>query len=112
MGKHTVTFRLVKCPICGIEVKSRGLHAHLRLVHPNSDIKKEAFKFSEIDKEGQRWSAKNYKGGYTSYGSISSLHKISSTFEDLEKEINKHTIIARDCSPLFTHTNCYILLQN
>lgn len=41
MGKHTVTSRLVKCPICGIEVKSRGLHAHLRLVHPNSDIKKE-----------------------------------------------------------------------
>jgi hypothetical protein len=41
MGKHTITSRLVKCPICGIEVKSRGLHAHLRLVHPNSDIKKE-----------------------------------------------------------------------
>lgn len=41
MGKHTVTSRLVKCPICGIEVKSRGLHAHLRLVHPNADIKKE-----------------------------------------------------------------------
>jgi hypothetical protein len=41
MGKHTVTSRLVKCPICNIEVKSRGLHAHLRLVHPNSDIKKE-----------------------------------------------------------------------
>jgi hypothetical protein len=41
MGKHTITSRLVKCPICGIEVKSRGLHAHLRLVHPNSDIKRE-----------------------------------------------------------------------
>jgi hypothetical protein len=41
MGKHTVVSRLVKCPICKIEVKSRGLHSHLRLVHPNSDIKKE-----------------------------------------------------------------------
>jgi hypothetical protein len=41
MGKHTVTSRLVKCPICNIEVKSRGLHSHLRLVHPNSDTKKE-----------------------------------------------------------------------
>lgn len=41
MGKHTVVSRLVKCPICNIEVKSRGLHSHLRLVHPNSDIKKE-----------------------------------------------------------------------
>lgn len=41
MGKHSVVSRLVKCPICKIEVKSRGLHSHLRLVHPNSDIKKE-----------------------------------------------------------------------
>lgn len=41
MGKHSITSRLVKCPICGVEVKSRGLHAHLRLVHPNSDIQKE-----------------------------------------------------------------------
>lgn len=33
--------RLVNCPICGLAVKSRGLHSHLRLVHPNSDTKKE-----------------------------------------------------------------------
>jgi uncharacterized protein (TIGR02466 family) len=50
----------------------------------------ECLKFAEIDEQGQLWSQKNYKGGYTSYGSISQLHNISSTFEDLEKEINKH----------------------
>lgn len=56
----------------------------------NKEIKKEALKFSEIDEQGQAWSAQNYRGGYTSYGSISQLHKISTTFELLEKEINKH----------------------
>ncbi len=56
----------------------------------NKDLKKEALKFAEIDEEGQVWSRKNYKGGYTSYGSIAQLHRVSSTFEDLEKSINKH----------------------
>lgn len=41
MGKQTFTSRLVNCPICNLEVKSRGLHSHLRLVHPNSDLKSE-----------------------------------------------------------------------
>lgn len=56
----------------------------------NKDLKKESLKFAEIDEEGQIWSQKNYKGGYTSYGSIAQLHRVSSTFEDLEKAINKH----------------------
>lgn len=56
----------------------------------NKDLKKESLKFAEIDEEGQLWSQKNYKGGYTSYGSIAQLHRVSSTFEDLEKAINKH----------------------
>lgn len=56
----------------------------------NKEIKQEALKFSEIDEQGQLWSLKNYKGGYTSYGSIAQLHQVSTTFELLEKEINKH----------------------
>lgn len=56
----------------------------------NKDLKSEALKFSEIDDQGQLWSKKNYKGGYTSYGSIAQLHKVSTTFEDLERAINKH----------------------
>ncbi|QDK37817.1 TIGR02466 family protein [Bdellovibrio sp. NC01] len=65
-------------------LKSNGL------VQLNKEIKVEAKKFSEIDEEGQVWSAKNYKGGYTSYGSIAQLHQVSTTFELLEKDINKH----------------------
>src|SRR6478752_1586848 len=56
----------------------------------NSDLKKEALTYARIDEEGQLWSTKNYPGGYTSYGSISQLHLSSTTFETLEKEINKH----------------------
>lgn len=56
----------------------------------NKDLKFEALKFAEIDEDGQKWSQKNYRGGYTSYGSIANLNKVSSTFEDLEKMLNKH----------------------
>ncbi len=56
----------------------------------NREIAQEAYRFSEIDEDGQKWSEKNYKGGYTSYGSIAQLHNISTTFELLEKDINKH----------------------
>jgi uncharacterized protein (TIGR02466 family) len=56
----------------------------------NRDLKQEALTYARIDEEGQLWSAKNYAGGYTSYGSIAQLHQASTTFEILEKEINKH----------------------
>lgn len=56
----------------------------------HKDLKQEALKIAEIDEDGQAWSLKNYKGGFTSYGSMSQLHHFSSTFGDLEKEINKH----------------------
>jgi len=37
MGLHSVKSPIVNCPICNTECKTRGLHAHLRLVHPNED---------------------------------------------------------------------------
>jgi uncharacterized protein (TIGR02466 family) len=56
----------------------------------NLDLKKEALKYAEIDEEGLLWSRRNYAGGYTSYGSIAQMHRVSTNFENLEKEINKH----------------------
>lgn len=50
----------------------------------------ESLKFSQIDEAGQEWSEKNYRGGYTSYGSIAHLHQVSTTFGDLQKAIDKH----------------------
>lgn len=55
-----------------------------------TDLLKECYQFKKIDKSGQKWSEKNYPGGYTSYQSISNLHQVSSTFADLEKQIRKH----------------------
>lgn len=56
----------------------------------NRDLLQESLKFREIDEAGIEWSRKNYRGGYTSYGSIAHLHEVSTTFEILKNEINKH----------------------
>jgi hypothetical protein len=38
MQKHS-TSQLVKCPVCQKDTKTRGLHSHLRLMHPEVDAK-------------------------------------------------------------------------
>jgi len=55
----------------------------------NAELKKESFKFREIDETGQKWCLKNYPGGYTSYGSLDQLYKISPTFDELRLKIDK-----------------------
>lgn len=42
------------------------------------------------DREGINWSKKNYKGGYTSYNSITDLHYRFPDFVDLEKFLRPH----------------------
>ena len=42
------------------------------------------------DEAGRRWSAKNYLGGYTSYGSHDRLHLVSSVFDGLRRRIDRH----------------------
>ncbi|PJI38722.1 TIGR02466 family protein [Ferrovibrio sp.] len=56
----------------------------------NQDLADEADGLRHSDVAGQRWSAKNYPGGYTSYGSHDKLHCISSGFAALEKALNRH----------------------
>lgn len=56
----------------------------------NQNFQDEIFKIQKIDEEGQKWSDKNYLGGYTSYGSMHQLHLFSSTFAELEKKIRPH----------------------
>jgi len=56
----------------------------------NRDLKGECLKFAQIDEQGQAWSQENYRGGYTSYGSLAEMPKISTTFELLEKQIDVH----------------------
>ncbi|HEY8270538.1 MAG TPA: TIGR02466 family protein, partial [Pseudobdellovibrionaceae bacterium] len=56
----------------------------------NHELLDESLKFRKIDDAGIKWSEYNYRGGYTSYGSIAHLHQVSTTFEELRKEIDKH----------------------
>jgi uncharacterized protein (TIGR02466 family) len=42
------------------------------------------------DAAGQRWSARHYLGGYTSYGSLDRLHQVSSVFTALAKRLDPH----------------------
>jgi uncharacterized protein (TIGR02466 family) len=44
----------------------------------------------EQDAEGREWCRRNYPGGYTSYASMPSLHRIASDFAELERRVLKH----------------------
>lgn len=44
----------------------------------------------EVDDDGRAWSSKNYPGGFTTYGSMSRVHKFSSVFAEMEKEVDRH----------------------
>ena len=49
------------------------------------------------DAAGRRWSARNYLGGYTSYGSLDRLHLVSSVFAALARRLDRHVkVFARD----------------
>jgi uncharacterized protein (TIGR02466 family) len=56
----------------------------------NRQLLKEAHQLREDDVAGRRWSAKNYPGGYTSYGSAHTLQRMSPTFEMLERKLRRH----------------------
>ena len=52
------------------------------------DLISEIGLIQKSDTEGILWSKENYINGYTSYGSLDKLHKLSSAFENLEKKID------------------------
>lgn len=56
----------------------------------NRELLREAHQVREVDKDGQRWSRERYPGGYTSYGSLCQLHRMSSTFMELERALRRH----------------------
>lgn len=58
----------------------------------NQEFLEEIFKIREIDEAGLEWSEKNYPGGYTSYSSMNELHRFSTTFETLQKAIDKEVM--------------------
>ncbi|HEV7135451.1 MAG TPA: TIGR02466 family protein [Steroidobacteraceae bacterium] len=53
---------------------------------------RECRQLSLDDAAGRRWSAERYPGGYTSYGSVHRMHRMSPTFAALEHAINRHVV--------------------
>jgi uncharacterized protein (TIGR02466 family) len=56
----------------------------------NRQLLKECRQLREDDGAGRLWSAKNYPGGYTSYGSVHRLQAVSPTFEALRLKLRRH----------------------
>ena len=56
----------------------------------NRQLLKECRQLRHDDAAGRRWSAENYPGGYTSYGSVHWLQRISPTFKALEAKLKRH----------------------
>jgi uncharacterized protein (TIGR02466 family) len=56
----------------------------------NRQLLKECRQLRLDDAAGRRWSAENYPGGYTSYGSVHWLQRISPTFKALEAKLERH----------------------
>lgn len=56
----------------------------------NQRLLHECEQLEHDDDAGRRWSAANYPGGYTSYGSASRMHEISPTFAALRKKLDRH----------------------
>ena len=56
----------------------------------NDRLLQECLQMRHDDVAGQRWSAKNYPGGYTSYASVSRMQQFSPTFALLEKRLARH----------------------
>ncbi|MGC4027915.1 MAG: TIGR02466 family protein [Steroidobacteraceae bacterium] len=59
--------------------------------HPlNMRLLRECRQLAADDVAGQRWSARNYPGGYTSYASVARMQQMSPVFAQLERRIDRH----------------------
>jgi uncharacterized protein (TIGR02466 family) len=76
--------RLFPTLVYGAPLQPRGTAAF------NRQLLAECRQLREDDTAGQRWSASNYPGGYTSYGSAHQLHKMSPTFAELQQHLKRH----------------------
>jgi uncharacterized protein (TIGR02466 family) len=56
----------------------------------NRQILEETRQLRVDDVAGRTWSAKNYPGGYTSYGSAHHLQRMSPTFQFLQRKLQRH----------------------
>lgn len=56
----------------------------------NRELLEDCRAVRDRDAAGRRWSARHYPGGYTSYGSLDQVHRLSSTFIALRERLDRH----------------------
>jgi uncharacterized protein (TIGR02466 family) len=56
----------------------------------NARLLRECRQLEADDAAGRRWSARNYPGGYTSYGSASHMQRVSPSFAALARQLDRH----------------------
>lgn len=56
----------------------------------NRELLVECRQVAEVDDAGRAWSRGHYPGGYTSYGSLDKVHRLSSTFMELQRLLDRH----------------------
>jgi uncharacterized protein (TIGR02466 family) len=56
----------------------------------NREIEEQCYLVRDTDPHGEEWSVENYRGGYTSYGSMTDLHRRYPHFEELSLAIDRH----------------------
>jgi uncharacterized protein (TIGR02466 family) len=56
----------------------------------NREIEEQCYLVRETDPDGEAWSRENYLGGYTSYGSMTDLHRRYPHFEELARATDRH----------------------
>lgn len=61
-----------------------------RLDRWTAELAEDCRRVRDMDDEGRRWAETNYPGGYTSYATLAHLHRISSSFAELEQRIDRH----------------------
>lgn len=61
-----------------------------RLKRFNRELLEQCYLVRDTDPEGIEWSGTNYLNGYTSYGSMTDLHRRYPHFEDLSRFVDKH----------------------
>lgn len=65
-------------------LQARGLRTF------NAELLSDCYRIRDADLAGQRWSARNYPLGYTSYGSLDRLHQFTSSFDVLRERLDEH----------------------
>lgn len=56
----------------------------------NRELRREIQILAKIDADGRGWSKRNYRGGYSSYASMTQLHRTSPNFGELEERLRPH----------------------